>query len=82
MDKKISQLRKRIDKLDTTIIENLEKRLHTVDEIREIKKNKKIPLITLKREKEVTRKLKRLSKINPKTLTNIYKEIFAYSKRK
>tara|TARA_Y100000310_G_scaffold225672_1_gene227714 strand:+ start:12525 stop:12773 length:249 start_codon:yes stop_codon:yes gene_type:complete len=82
MDKKIPLLRKKIDKLDKKIISTLEKRFKIVDKIRALKKKEEISIITPQREKEVKKKLKTQNKINPKIIDNIYKEIFAYSKRK
>ncbi len=78
MNDEILKLREKIDKLDENIITILEKRLKIMDEMRDIKNRKNIPLKIPEREKEITKKLQSLSKINSKMIDKIYKEIFSY----
>ncbi len=81
--KKLIELRKKIDEIDKSIVELLNKRAELSREVGEIKKINKVEIIDYEREKEVFRKILSYSKkiIPDEDLKNIYREIIASSRK-
>lgn len=78
----IKKLRKEIDKIDQQIIKLLEKRALIAKEIGRLKEKQKLPITDLKREKEILKKLKNLTKdiLLKEKISEIYQIIFSLSK--
>lgn len=81
--KKLTELRRKIDEIDKSIVELLNKRAELSREVGEIKKTHKIDVIDYEREREVIKKILKYSeKIIPdEDLKNIYREIIASSRK-
>mgnify|MGYP001114702761 CR=1 FL=1 len=77
----IEKLRKKIDKLDQKIVNNLTKRFELIEKIGKIKKKLKIKITDKKREKEIIQKLLRTSKKYPNEMVDIYIKIIKISKK-
>jgi len=79
---KISELRKRIDSVDRTILRLLEERLKIAREIMKIKIKKGLKITDRKRESEILKNLTKKTKneILKKYLFQIYRIIFKMSK--
>ena len=79
---KIKKLRNLVDKTDKEIICLLEKRFRLAKNIIKIKKNNKIPIEDLNREKEIIRKLlKSKPKVPAGCIREIFKSLFKYTKK-
>ena len=84
MDKNLRTLRLKIDEVDFKIINLFCKRIKLVNEIQEYKKQKNIPKIDKKREKEIYQRLKKLAKekkLNETFINKIFKLIVGYNGR-
>ncbi|MFX0098578.1 MAG: prephenate dehydratase [Candidatus Hodarchaeota archaeon] len=73
----LGKFRKKINEIDTSLIELLEKRASVAKEIGEYKKEKGIPIRDWGREQQIIKKLseKKLDFMAPEDLVKIYKEI-------
>ncbi len=81
--KELAELRKKIDEIDRSIVELLNRRAELSHKVGEIKKIYNIDIIDYSREKEVINKILSYSnkKIPDEDLKNIYREIIASSRK-
>jgi chorismate mutase len=77
----LADLRKKIDKIDRTIIENLIKRFDVVKKIGKEKKKLKIGITDTEREKEIFENIFRISKRYKNEINKIYRTIVKESKK-
>jgi len=78
----MERLRNQIDKIDDNLVDLLEKRKSIVKKIWQIKKQQKLPLIDLKREREIINKAKKRAKtLNKKELEKLFKEVILISRK-
>jgi len=77
----LADLRKKIDKIDRTIIENLIKRFDVVKKIGKEKKKLKIGITDTEREKEIFENIFRISKRYRNEINKIYRTIVKESKK-
>jgi chorismate mutase len=77
----LADLRKKIDKIDKTIIENLIKRFDVVKKIGKEKKKLKIGITDTEREKEIFENIFRISKRYKNEINKIYRTIVKESKK-
>jgi chorismate mutase len=77
----LADLRKKIDKIDRTIIENLIKRFDVVKKIGKEKKKLKIGITDTEREKEIFENISRISKRYKNEINKIYRTIVKESKK-
>jgi len=77
----LADLRKKIDKIDKTIIENLIKRFDVVKKIGKEKKKLKIGITDTEREKEIFENISRISKRYKNEINKIYRTIVKESKK-
>lgn len=79
----LKNLRKKIDKVDDSIIKLLEKRKNVSNEIISIKRERGIEVRDLKREKEIVKRLARKSKdLDEMLISKVYEVIFRQTKKK
>jgi monofunctional chorismate mutase len=79
----LDDFRERINEIDQKIIEILSQRASVIQELAEYKKQHKIPIIDIKREKEVLENVRIISlknKLNPDSVEKIFSEILQESK--
>ena len=76
---RIIELRKQIDRTDSEILKQLNKRIELVLRIRECKKRNNLPVEDIAREEEVFSNLK-IDNLDEGFVRDIYKIIFTYSK--
>ena len=82
MDKKILNLRKKLDFIDKEILVLLENRMDIIRKVGQIKSKLDIPIEDLDREKEIIKKLTDFShnKLSDRQLIRIFKAVFQSSK--
>ena len=84
MNKKIQQIRKKIDKNDTEILKLIKKRSMLVKNIGKIKKKNGFNVVDKKREKEIFSRVKREGKnlgLNEKLINSLFRSIIKESRR-
>lgn len=82
--KDLTEIRKELDKLDSSIIELLSKRMALIPSVAEYKKQNNLPRYQPEREKEIINSRRKLAKelnINPDLAENIAKAIIADAHR-
>ena len=82
MDKRILQLRKKLDYIDEDILILLEKRMDIVIKVGQLKSELDMPIEDIKREKEIIKRLTDQShnKLSDKQLIRIFQAVFQSSK--
>jgi len=81
---KIKQIRRHIDRIDTVIITALAERMSLMPDVAEYKKNNEVPIFDEKREVEIMKKLKQISKeqgLDGSFVEEIFLSTFNESKR-
>lgn len=81
---KLNSLRKKIDKIDASIIDLLAKRQKVVLSIKGLKKKEGINVLDNKREKEIISLVKKKSakkKVDKKFAETLFKKIISHSKK-
>ncbi len=83
MDTRILELRKRIDEIDEQIIRLLKERMAVAQEVGQLKKELKIPVEDVRREKEIIRRLTKSAgdTLSDEQLIRIFKAVFQSSKQ-
>ena len=79
----IEHLRKEIDKIDNSIVDLLERRKKTIKKIASIKRKLNAPIIDEEREKNIIKRLRKLSKekgLDENFIACIYEEIIKNSR--
>ncbi|MCK5785289.1 MAG: chorismate mutase [Candidatus Sabulitectum sp.] len=77
----IDELRKEIDRIDSEIVRQLNKRIEVVLRIKECKKENQVPVEDVAREESILSNLK-LGELDEEFVRDIYDVIFSYSKSK
>ncbi|MCK5034852.1 MAG: chorismate mutase [Candidatus Sabulitectum sp.] len=77
----IDELRKEIDKIDSEIVHQLNRRIELVLSIKDYKKQNKLPVEDIAREEDVISNLE-FDKLDEDFVRDIFKTIFSYSKSK
>ena len=82
MDKRIIQLRQKIDDFDEEIIQLLKKRMHISKEVGKLKEELHIPIEDLTREKEIIERLTQQAgrNLSEEQLIRIFTAVFKTSK--
>ena len=82
MDKRIIQLRQKIDDFDEEIIQLLKKRMHISKEVGKLKEELHIPIEDLTREKEIIERLTQQAgrNLSEEQLIRIFTAVFKSSK--
>ncbi|MFH1682546.1 MAG: chorismate mutase [Candidatus Woesearchaeota archaeon] len=84
MADKIANIRKQIDRTDMVLITALAERMSLMPDIAEYKKENNIPVFQEKREQDIMKKLKKVSKdynLNESFVEEIFLSIFNEAKR-
>ena len=81
MNQEISELRKRVEKIDSKIIRLFEKRVELSKEIGLIKRDNGFKIEDLSRENEIREEKKKNSSLNRKFTKDLFRLIFKESKR-
>jgi chorismate mutase/prephenate dehydratase len=78
----LDDLRKKIDRIDTQLLELLNERMEVVKQVGELKRSTKAIIYRPEREKDILDRLKRLSqgRLNEQAIEAIFLEIFAVSR--
>lgn len=79
---KLSAQRDELDKIDQQIFSLIKERVEVVKKIGQLKKENKLKIKDINREKEILESLTNLSKrykINPRSIEKIWKELFKIS---
>lgn len=79
MKEQITQLRKKIDRIDRTLIDCLDKRIEIARIIGDIKKKNNLPIFNKAREKKILSKVELA--LNKKIVIPIFKEILRQSRK-
>ncbi|MBS3124110.1 chorismate mutase [Candidatus Woesearchaeota archaeon] len=79
--KKLANLRQEIDQLDDNLWQNMQRRYKLVEEIINLKKEAKLEMDDLEREKEILLRIKKqFPELDIQFITKIYQLIFEHSK--
>lgn len=81
---KIKKIRRHIDRIDTVLITALAERMSLMPDVGEYKKNNNVPVFDEKREVEIMKKLKEISKeqgLEEGFVEEIFLSVFNESKR-
>jgi len=81
MNQEISELRKRVEKIDSKIIRLFEKRVELSKEIGLIKRDNGFKIEDLSRENKIIEEKKKNSSLNRKFTKDLFRLIFKESKR-
>ncbi len=85
MPEELENLRKKIDKIDFKILQNLAERFALVSKVAECKAKNKLPILDRKREEEMTKTRKTLAKkykLDESTIEKLFKLILKTSRSK
>jgi chorismate mutase len=74
----IEQLREKIDKVDSKIVQLLEERVDLVKKIGEAKRKHDLPIVDQRRESEVLIKVTQKTKLNQAFVKKIFESIIVY----
>jgi chorismate mutase len=74
----IEQLREKIDRVDSRILEAVEERVELVKKIGVVKRKKGLPLVDQEREQHVLSTLTGKTKLNKQFVKKLFEDIMAY----
>lgn len=80
----LDDYRKKLDEIDADLLELLAKRMSLIETLAEYKKYNKLPIMDMKRESQVLKKLSEMAKkkkLNPEFVEKIFVQILDESKR-
>ncbi len=81
MMKKIEELRKELDSIDTELVKIILKRIHVAESIVRIKRENGINVDDLEREESILDKISKQAGKNSPLLTDLFRKIFSWVKR-